>query len=50
MIRLAKTYGRLMGDVKPTNAKLVERVLRIVESVTGADRAVAERAFEEAGP
>lgn len=49
MVRLGKTYGRLMVDVKPTNAKLVERALRIVESVTGADRAAAERAFEETG-
>lgn len=49
MVRLGKTYGRLMVDVKPTNAKLVERAVRIVESVTGADRAVAARAFEESG-
>jgi len=49
MVRLGKTYGRLMVDVRPTNAKLVERALRIVESVTGADRSIAARAFEESG-
>ena len=32
MIRLGKTYGNLMIDVQPTNAKLRDRARRIVES------------------
>ncbi len=49
MVRLGKTYGRLMIDVRPTNAKLVERALRMLEAVTGADRETAERALESTG-
>lgn len=33
MIRLGKTYGNMMVDVQPTNAKLRERARRIVEQV-----------------
>lgn len=49
MVRLGRTYGRLMVDVRPTNAKLVERALRIVESAAGVDRERAERALEATG-
>jgi N-acetylmuramic acid 6-phosphate etherase len=35
MVRLGKTYGNLMVDVQPTNAKLRERARRIVEQVCG---------------
>ncbi len=35
MIRLGKTYGNLMVDVQPTNAKLRERARRIIETVSG---------------
>lgn len=38
MIRLGKTYGNLMIDVKATNDKLYERAIRIVSSVAGASR------------
>ncbi len=41
MVQLGKTYGNLMVDVKPTNEKLRERAVRMVQSVTGAGRAVA---------
>lgn len=37
MIRLGKTYGTLMVDVRATNTKLVARVHRIVGEATGAD-------------
>ena len=37
MIRLGKTYGNLMVDVQPTNAKLRERAVRIVREATGVD-------------
>ncbi len=35
MVRLGKTFGNLMVDVSPTNAKLRERARRIVELATG---------------
>lgn len=41
MVQLGKTYGNLMVDVKPTNEKLRERALRMVQSVTDAGRADA---------
>jgi len=36
MIRLGRVHGNLMIDVRPTNAKLRERVRRIVAEVSGA--------------
>ncbi|NBE93499.1 N-acetylmuramic acid 6-phosphate etherase [Nonomuraea sp. KC401] len=38
MVRLGKTYGNLMVDVKATNGKLRERAVRIVRAITGAGR------------
>jgi N-acetylmuramic acid 6-phosphate etherase len=38
MVRLGKTYGNLMVDLRPTNLKLRERAIRIVRSITGASR------------
>jgi N-acetylmuramic acid 6-phosphate etherase len=35
MIRLGKTFGNLMVDVQPTNAKLRHRAVRIVATATG---------------
>ena len=35
MVRLGKTYGALMVDVQPTNAKLRRRAARIVATATG---------------
>ena len=43
MVRLGKTYGNLMVDVKPTNQKLKGRALRILEQASGVD---AEKAQE----
>lgn len=48
MIRLGKTYGNLMVDLKATNAKLVDRGERIVMEVAGVDRATARRAIDAA--
>lgn len=45
MVQLGKTYGNLMVDVKPTNAKLRERSLRIIQTVTGAGRTTAAEAL-----
>ena len=48
MIRLGKTYGNLMVDLKATNAKLVDRGERIVMEVAGVDRAKARQALDAA--
>jgi len=37
MIRLGKVYGNLMIDVRPSNAKLVERARRIVMEAAGVN-------------
>ncbi|MCL2287556.1 MAG: N-acetylmuramic acid 6-phosphate etherase [Firmicutes bacterium] len=38
MIKLGKTYGNLMVDLKATNGKLVSRALNIVCMATGVDK------------
>jgi N-acetylmuramic acid 6-phosphate etherase len=48
MVRLGKTYGNLMIDVVPSNAKLKARARRAVELVTGASSDEAEAALEAA--
>lgn len=42
MIKLGKTYGNLMVDVKPTNHKLMRRAVHMVCTATGASPAQAE--------
>lgn len=49
MIRLGKVYNNLMVDLRPVNAKLVERSKRIVRMATDCDQEAAERAFEASG-
>lgn len=49
MIRLGKTFGNLMVDVRPANAKLRARVRRIVREATGVDDGTAEAALADAG-
>lgn len=48
MIRLGKTYGNLMVDVRPTNAKLRRRAARITAQISGAGQQEVERALEQA--
>ena len=48
MIRLGKTYGNLMVDVQPTNAKLRERAVRIVQEATGVAEDEARAALIDA--
>lgn len=48
MVRAGKVYGNLMVDVKPTNAKLVDRARRIVAEATGADPATAAALLDAA--
>lgn len=49
MIRLGKTYGNLMVDVRASNAKLHARSRRIVATATGASDETVERALAATG-
>ncbi|MFI9254612.1 N-acetylmuramic acid 6-phosphate etherase [Streptomyces sp. NPDC053069] len=49
MIRLGKTYGNLMVDVRASNDKLRARSRRIVSLATGAPDDEIERALTESG-
>jgi N-acetylmuramic acid 6-phosphate etherase len=49
MIRTGAVYGNLMVNVKPTNAKLVDRAERIIMATTGCGRNEAAGLLEEAG-
>ncbi|HUF31402.1 MAG TPA: N-acetylmuramic acid 6-phosphate etherase [Gemmatimonadaceae bacterium] len=49
MIRLGKTYGNLMVDLRATNAKLRDRSERIVMEVCGISRTEAHQVLENAG-
>jgi N-acetylmuramic acid 6-phosphate etherase len=42
-------YGNLMVDLKPTNAKLFARTVRLTVHATGASEAAARAALEECG-
>jgi N-acetylmuramic acid 6-phosphate etherase len=48
MIRIGKTYGNLMVDLRATNAKLVDRSERIVAEVSGVSRDDARRLLADA--
>jgi N-acetylmuramic acid 6-phosphate etherase len=47
MVRQHKVYGNLMVDLKPTNAKLVQRSVRLTMHATGADEATARAVLEQ---
>jgi N-acetylmuramic acid 6-phosphate etherase len=49
MIRAGAVYGNLMVNVKPSNAKLVDRAQRIIMAATGCGRDEAAGLLEEAG-
>ncbi|MCC6444157.1 MAG: N-acetylmuramic acid 6-phosphate etherase [Armatimonadetes bacterium] len=49
MVRLGKTYGNLMVDVRATNEKLRRRALRLVMQATGVDEGPASRALSDSG-
>ncbi len=49
MVRLGKVVSNLMVDVNPTNAKLRDRAVRIVQELTGADYAAAQTALGRSG-
>lgn len=48
-VLLGKTYGGLMVDVRPTNAKLWARAVRIVRRLTGLPEADALRLIKKGG-
>ncbi len=50
MVRLGKVYGNLMVDMRPTNQKLQDRAVRIVQKALGIeDKAEAASLLESAG-
>jgi N-acetylmuramic acid 6-phosphate etherase len=49
MVQLGKVRSNLMIDLKPTNAKLQDRAVRIVQALTGVDQAAARHALEQSG-
>lgn len=49
MVRLGKTYGNLMVDLRATNEKLVRRAKRLIMVVTGQNEVGAEQLFEQSG-
>jgi N-acetylmuramic acid 6-phosphate etherase len=49
MVRSGATFGNLMVNVRPTNAKLVDRAERIIAEALGCDAKTAERLLMESG-
>jgi N-acetylmuramic acid 6-phosphate etherase len=49
MVQLGKVYGNLMVDVQPTNEKLQDRAIRIVDRITAVGRSEAQRLLEASG-
>ena len=50
MVRLGKVYGNLMVDMRPTNQKLQDRAVRIVQKALGIeDKTEADALLESAG-
>ena len=49
MVKLHKVYGNLMVDLKPTNAKLVQRALALTVRASGADETAAAAVLAQCG-
>lgn len=49
MVRIGKTYGNLMVDLRPTNKKLVRRARRLIALVTECGEERAAELFEASG-
>ncbi len=47
MIKLGKVYGNLMVDVKPSNDKLVQRCISIVEEAAQCDEKMAKEVLDK---
>ena len=46
MVRIGKTYGNLMVDLRATNEKLVRRAVRLIQQVTEFDERAARQLFD----
>ncbi len=49
MIKTGKVYENMMINLKPSNIKLIERMLRILSCIAGCDEKRSEKALEENG-
>ena len=49
MVRTGATFGNLMVNVRPTNAKLVDRAERIIAAATNVDHATAAQLLKDSG-
>jgi len=49
MVRTGATFGNLMVNMRPTNAKLVDRAERIISAAVGCDGETAARLLAESG-
>ena len=49
MIRRGAIYGNLMVNVRPTNAKLVDRAERIIAAATNCDATTAAALLKSSG-
>lgn len=49
MVRLGKVVSNLMVDLNPSNEKLRDRAVRIVQELSGCDRSRAEAALKQNG-
>lgn len=49
MVRLGKVMSNLMIDLNPSNAKLRDRAIRIVQAISGVERAEAQQVLEDCG-
>ena len=49
MVQLGKVYENLMVDLKASNVKLVDRSERIIQMITGVDRATAAQLLVSSG-
>lgn len=49
MVRMGKVISNLMVDVNPSNIKLRDRAVRIVQEITGRDSRIIRKTLEEQG-
>jgi N-acetylmuramic acid 6-phosphate etherase len=49
MVRLGKTYGNLMVDLRPTNEKLIHRAKGLIARIAGVSPEESARLFEASG-
>jgi N-acetylmuramic acid 6-phosphate etherase len=49
MVRTGATFGNLMVNMRPTNAKLVDRAERIIAAATGVDQETAAQLLKDSG-